>query len=158
MGAGRLRAACRDRPVTGPAWRTFARVEASVEAGVRYLTLYAFSTENWNRPAEEVRGLLGLIDLYLERELNALDRNGVRLRHLGSLEGLAPGTRRRVERAMQRTATTPACTEYRLQLRWPGGNRAGARRLVRSNLTPDQVTEAAVAACLDTSVSLISTW
>jgi len=127
-------------------------VEASVEAGVRHLTLYAFSTENWTRPAEEVRGLLGLIDLYLERELNALDRNGVRLRHLGSLEGLAPGTRQRVVRAMQRTADN---TRLHLNIAFNYGGRAeivqAARRLVRSNLTPDQVTEAAVATCLDTS-------
>jgi len=127
-------------------------VEASVEAGVRHLTLYAFSTENWHRPPEEVRGLLGLIDHYLERELNGLDRNGVRLRHLGSLEGLAPASRLRVERAVRRTARND---RLHLNVAFNYGGRAeivrAARRLLRSNLAPEQVTEARLAACLDTA-------
>lgn len=127
-------------------------VEASVEAGIRHLTLYAFSTENWNRPAEEVRGLLRLIDLYLERELNALDRNGVRLRHLGSLDGLAPATRRSVQRAVRRTARND---RLHLNIAFNYGGRAeivrAARRLLRSKLPPEQITETHLAACLDTA-------
>jgi undecaprenyl diphosphate synthase len=127
-------------------------VEASVEAGIRHLTLYAFSTENWSRPPEEVRGLLGLIDYYLERELNALDRNGVRLRHLGSLEGLPPATRRRIERAVQRTGRND---RLHLNIAFNYGGRAeivqAACRLLRSGMAPEQVTEDRLAACLDTA-------
>ncbi len=127
-------------------------VEAGVEAGIRYLTLYAFSTENWNRPPAEVRGLLGLIDLYLERELNALDRNGVRLRHLGSLEGLAPATRRRVQQAVRRTARND---RLHLNIAFNYGGRAeivrAARQLLSTNPAPEQITEARLAACLDTA-------
>jgi hypothetical protein len=101
MAAGRSPAACRAQPGTLPGVEDVRTVvEASVEVGIRHLTLYTFSTENWSHTPEELRGLLGLIDHDLEWELNGLDRNGVRLRHLGSLEGLAPASRLRVERAV----------------------------------------------------------
>src|SRR5438128_12508489 len=63
-------------------------VEACVEQGVGYLTLYAFSTENWNRPDNEVQGLLRILAEVIERETPELDRNGVQLRHLGSMDGV----------------------------------------------------------------------
>jgi len=127
-------------------------VRASVEAGVRHLTLYAFSTENWSRPPEEVRGLLGLIDIYLERELNELDRGGVRLRHLGTLDRLPPATRRRVERAVRRTARND---RLHLNIAFNYGGRAeivqAARRLLRANPAAEEITEAHLSACLDTA-------
>ena len=66
-------------------------LETAVEFGIKWLTIYAFSTENWGRPAEEVSGLLNIIEDVIERELNNLHKNGVQLRHIGSLEGLRPG-------------------------------------------------------------------
>src|SRR5579875_3550883 len=63
-------------------------IEACVEFGVPMLTLYAFSTENWYRPREEVDGLLAILAEVIDRELAELHANGVRLRHLGSPEGL----------------------------------------------------------------------
>ena len=58
-------------------------VDAARELGIRYITLYAFSVENWKRPAEEVSGLMGLLDYFLKRELNNLIKNRVRLLTIG---------------------------------------------------------------------------
>ena len=127
-------------------------VRTSLEAGVRHLTLYAFSTENWSRPPEEVRGLLSLIEIYLDRELNELDRGGVRLRHLGALDRLPPATRRRVEAAVRRTERND---RLHLNIAFNYGGRAeivqAARRLLRANPAPEAITEARLSACLDTA-------
>src|SRR5512136_2672932 len=58
---------------------------ACVEFGVKILTIYAFSTENWRRPVEEVHGLLNILETVIDRELDQLHKNGVQLHHLGRL-------------------------------------------------------------------------
>ena len=63
-------------------------IESCAELSVKVLTLYAFSTENWRRPDDEVRGLLGILGEVIERETIKLHENGVQLRHIGSLDGL----------------------------------------------------------------------
>src|SRR5512144_2354723 len=78
-------------------------IRASVEFGVKYLTIYAFSTENWGRPAEEVQGLMGILQDVIDRELNELHKEGVQLRHIGRLERLDPGLQARVLRAIDLT-------------------------------------------------------
>jgi len=65
-------------------------IRSTVEFGVKYLTIYAFSTENWGRPLEEVRGLMSILEDVLQRELTELHKEGVQLRHIGRLERL-PG-------------------------------------------------------------------
>src|SRR5680860_273254 len=77
--------------------------EASSELGIKYLTLWAFSTENWSRPMEEVTGIMRLLGEALERETVELHRQGAQLRHIGSLDGLAPDLRRSVEGAIELT-------------------------------------------------------
>lgn len=72
-------------------------VEACAKAGVRYLTLFAFSSENWRRPATEVGELMDLLRLYLKRELAELTRNGVQLRVIGDRTGLPPDIRTLIE-------------------------------------------------------------
>ncbi|MDP7259435.1 MAG: polyprenyl diphosphate synthase, partial [Anaerolineales bacterium] len=62
-------------------------IEECVRLGIKYLTIYAFSTENWRRPPEEVSGLMALLENMLERELRALQKNGVKIRHLGRCDG-----------------------------------------------------------------------
>ncbi len=63
-------------------------IESSVQIGIKYLTLYAFSSENWRRPAEEIDGLMELLSFYLKKEINALHKNGVRLNFIGDREKL----------------------------------------------------------------------
>jgi undecaprenyl diphosphate synthase len=78
-------------------------IEGCVEFGVPYLTIYAFSTENWVRPEEEVKGLMSILEEVIDRELTELHRNGVRLRHIGRLEGLSPLLQKKVIQAMELT-------------------------------------------------------
>ena len=65
-------------------------IKACIELGIRYLSLYTFSTENWNRPKEEVSFLMNLFKRLLKKELNELHRNKVRLRIVGDMEGVDP--------------------------------------------------------------------
>ena len=67
-----------------------ATVKACKDLGIGYLTLYGFSSENWKRPEAEVRDLMGLLRLYLRREIKELHESGVRLRFIGNRERLAP--------------------------------------------------------------------
>src|SRR4030067_3723312 len=65
-------------------------IRSTVEFGVKYLTIYAFSTENWGRPPEEVKGLMYILEDVIDKELAELSKEGVQLRHIGRLERLAP--------------------------------------------------------------------
>ena len=78
-------------------------ITACVEFGIPYLTIYAFSTENWGRPREEVDGLLFILNEVLDKELDELNRQGVQLRHIGRLEGLSSLTQKKVREAMALT-------------------------------------------------------
>jgi undecaprenyl diphosphate synthase len=78
-------------------------IRASVEFGVKYLTIYAFSTENWGRPAEEVRGLMYILEDVIDRELAELHQEGVQLRHIGRLERLARSLQKKVLHAVELT-------------------------------------------------------
>jgi len=78
-------------------------IRACVEFGVRYLTIYAFSTENWGRPPEEVKGLMYILEDVIDRELNELHKEGVQLRHIGRLERLAPSLQEKVLDAIEVT-------------------------------------------------------
>ncbi|MGB5132143.1 MAG: polyprenyl diphosphate synthase, partial [Steroidobacteraceae bacterium] len=79
-------------------------IEHSVRRGVAALTLFAFSSENWRRPAEEVGVLMQLFLEALDREVAELDANGVRLRFIGDRSRLAPALVKRIDAAEQRTA------------------------------------------------------
>jgi undecaprenyl diphosphate synthase len=78
-------------------------VRAAGDLGIRYLTLYAFSLENWNRPQTEVRELMRLLDRYIDRELQEVIDEGVRVRAIGRLERLPDPVRQKIESAMERT-------------------------------------------------------
>ncbi len=80
-------------------------VEAAGEVGVEVLTLYVFSQENWKRPLSEVRSLMQLLAETVEREVDDLDRNGVRLRITGDLSEVLPEPRRGLQRAVDQTAS-----------------------------------------------------
>lgn len=98
------------------------------KAGVQYLTLYAFSTENWGRPADEVRGLFELLLKYLKGELDELVERGIRLAAIGDLESLPPLAREALEAAMELTA---GGGELTLTLALSYGSRAELTRAAR---------------------------
>ena len=78
-------------------------VDAAREIGIRYITLYAFSAENWKRPADEVSGLMGLLDYFLKRELDNLIKNRVRLLTIGRTEALPANVQRELNRVIEAT-------------------------------------------------------
>src|SRR5512135_647716 len=78
-------------------------IRAAVEFGIKYLTIYAFSTENWGRPPEEVQGLMYILEDVIDRELAELHKEGVQLRHIGRLERLAPSLQEKVMAAIELT-------------------------------------------------------
>jgi undecaprenyl diphosphate synthase len=85
-------------------------VEAARELGIGYLTLYAFSSENWKRPADEVDDLMGLLRLYLRNEVSELHKNGVRIRFIGSRERLSKDVLQLVDESESKTAANVALT------------------------------------------------
>lgn len=78
-------------------------IKAVDELGIKYLTLYAFSTENWKRPQEEVQMLMKLLAEYLKRELDELHKNGVRIRVLGSLDEIPEKVRAEILNSIEKT-------------------------------------------------------
>jgi undecaprenyl diphosphate synthase len=78
-------------------------IEACIEFGIKYLTIYAFSTENWGRPTEEVQGLMRIFENVIDNELQELRDQGVRLRHIGRLDRLRPSFKKKVLKAIDDT-------------------------------------------------------
>ena len=83
-------------------------VSTAVELGIQYLTLYGFSMENWKRPMAEVTALMGLLRLYLRKETDELNENGVRIRFIGERQRLAPDIVELIEETEKRTETNTA--------------------------------------------------
>jgi undecaprenyl diphosphate synthase len=120
--------------------------------GIRYLTLYAFSTENWNRPSAEVRGLMTIMAEFIDRETEALHREGVRICHLGSMEGIAARLERKVRSAIDLTA---ANTRLTLAVAFNYGGRAdivhAVRQIIAAGIRPDEIDEQMITDHLYTS-------
>ncbi len=95
-------------------------IRACVEFGVPYLTIYAFSTENWGRPADEVRGLMHILADVIDTELEELNQEGVQLRHIGRLERLEPELREKVTHAVEVTRNNNRLV---LSIAWNYGGR-----------------------------------
>jgi len=122
-------------------------LKAAVRAGVEVLTLYAFSSENWRRSEEEVSDLKGLLGFYLERELDELDRQGVRLRLIGDHMAFGPQLVERLERAVERTAgndrlTLVVALNYGAQSEIVSAARRLAAKAATGKLDPDAIDEA----------------
>jgi undecaprenyl diphosphate synthase len=117
-------------------------IRASVEFGVKYLTVYAFSTENWGRPKEEVKGLLTILDTVIEREFAELNAEGVRICHIGRLEAMPIKTRKKVEQAVSLTKNNERLI---LNVAWNYGGRDeilhAIQHIIQAGTTADQVTE-----------------
>ena len=131
-------------------------IEAAIRAGVPWLTLFAFSSENWSRPADEVRELTGLLRHYLRAEVGHLVEEGVRLRVIGERERFGPETRAAIEAA---EADTRGGARLNLTVALSYGGRAEilaaaraiAEACLRGEMAPAALDEAAFAARLFTA-------
>ena len=129
-------------------------VRAAGEMGIQVLTIFSFSSENWQRPASEVRDLLGLLRLFIRKDLAELHSNGVRVRVIGERQGLDPDIRRLLEEAEERTQ---ANTNLLLVVAFNYGARDEIARAVRSlaekvaagALAPQAITEEMIGQSLD---------
>jgi len=127
-------------------------LEACVEFGIQYLTIYAFSTENWNRPVDEVRGLMNILEEVIDRELQKLNENGVQLRHIGRLERLLPELQEKVRHAIELTRNNQKLV---LNIAWNYGGRAeivdAIQQIVADGISQDEVKEDLVSGYLYTA-------
>lgn len=131
-------------------------VESCIENGVGYLTLFGFSSENWKRPVTEINDLMGLLRLYLRREIGRLHENGVRLSVIGERSRLAPDIIKMIEHAEARTA---ANTRLRLTVALSYGGRqdivnaarALAQQVKSGSLQPEEIDEDLFSAHLSTA-------
>lgn len=78
--------------------------------GISYVTLYSFSTENWSRPADEVKELMQMLEQYVTRESNKLDKMGFRIKHIGRMNRLSPKLAKAIDRALEKTRTNTGIT------------------------------------------------
>ncbi len=130
-------------------------VEMSRDLGIRYLSLYTFSSENWNRPHTEVVGLMGLLENFLQRELDRMMCEGVRLMAIGDRTRLPPSVRRVLDRNIGLTRHNTAITVI-LALSYSGRRdivqtiREIARRVKTGQCEPEEIDESMIAANTET--------
>lgn len=117
-------------------------VEAAAELGIKYLTLYTFSTENWNRPQDEVSGLMKLLMKTTRLEVKTLTKNNIRLRAIGDIEGLPKSTYEELKHAMEATSQN---TRMELILALNYGSKAEILRATK------QIAEAVKSGTVSTS-------
>ena len=117
-------------------------IRASVKFGIKYLTIYAFSTENWGRPPEEVKGLMYILEDVIDRELEELNKEGVQLRHIGRLERLSPTLQEKVLDAIDVTRNNDRLI---LNIAFNYGGRdeivQAIQRMMRDGVLPENVTD-----------------
>jgi len=117
-------------------------VEACVELGIKYLTVYAFSTENWSRPPEEVSMLLSILENVLKTETPELHKNGVQIRHLGSLDELPEHLQHEIRKALELTKYNDRLV---LSVAYNYGGRAeivhAVKRIILEGVPPDKIDE-----------------
>lgn len=127
-------------------------ISACVEFGIKYLTIYAFSTENWGRPKEEVDGLMNIIEDVIDTELEELHRQGVQLRHIGRLDRINPTLQQKVRNAIELTKNNDRLI---LCIAFNYGGRdeiiCAIRRMISDGLNPDEIDDARVSDYLFTA-------
>ncbi len=136
---------------------TVRKIVKSCQAlGIHYLTLYAFSSENWKRPPSEVADLMGLFRLYLRRELNDLRRNNVRVRFIGSRDGLADDIIELIQKTEEKTEDNTGlnlvmAVNYGGQSEILSAVRAIADDVAAGRLSAEEVTESRFSRYLETA-------
>ncbi len=131
-------------------------VEGALAAGVEVLTLFAFSQENWQRPAEEIGALMGLLEEYIAREMAELATQGVRVRFLGDLDRLPPSQRSAVDRLMSHTSggaklALNICISYGARAELTRAARLLATEAAAGRLDPADIDEEAISSRLYTA-------
>jgi undecaprenyl diphosphate synthase len=129
---------------------------AAVDLGVSYLTLYGFSVENWKRPENEITDLMGLLRLYLSREIAELDRKGVRIRFIGQRARLARDIVRLIEDAEERTCKNTklnlvVALSYGARQEITAAAAALAAKAARGEIAPEDIDEDMVTRHLETA-------
>jgi undecaprenyl diphosphate synthase len=130
-------------------------LQSAADHGVEVLTLYAFSSENWRRSAEEIADLTALMRYYLERELKTLEKEGVRLKLIGDYSAFGPDLVERLEKAIARTAENSRLTlvialNYGSRAEIAAAVRAVAAKVAAGELEPGRIDEQSIAAELQT--------
>jgi undecaprenyl diphosphate synthase len=130
-------------------------LQAAADRGVEVLTVYAFSSENWRRSAEEIADLTALMRLYLERELKTLEKERVRLRLIGDYSAFGPELVERLERAVERTAANTRLTlvialNYGSQAEIAAAARKLAAKVAGGEMQAGEIDEQALAGELQT--------
>jgi undecaprenyl diphosphate synthase len=118
--------------------------EACIELGVKYLTLYAFSSENWNRPKSEIDALMKLLDRFLDDKAVELDKQNIRLLAIGDLDRLPAATRKRLDRIQEQTKNHQTMTlvlalSYGAREEITAAVRAIAKAAVAGEISPDEI-------------------
>ena len=131
-------------------------LRAAGEAGVECLTLYAFSSENWRRPKSEISDLMGLLRYYIRAELDALHREGVKLRIIGDHKAFPADVARLVDQAVERTAgnsrmTLAIALNYGARSELVKAIRSLAARAADGEIDPEAIDEETVDSALDTA-------
>ena len=127
-------------------------LEHCVRREVKVLSIYAFSTENWGRPQEEVSGLMRLLGLAIQRQLNDLNKNGVRILHSGRMEGINPQLQKQILNALEVTRNNERIT---LNVAFNYGGRAeivdAVRHIIQDGVEPDNLSEELLSSYLYTA-------
>ena len=131
-------------------------VAGGLDAGVEVLSLFAFSTENWQRPQSEIDALMGLLEEYIAREMDELRERGVRVRVLGDLDRLSESGREAIERVLRHTEGGTAlslnlCISYSSRAEITRAARQLAQAVAQGRLRPDDIDEDALGARLYTA-------
>ena len=127
-------------------------LEACVEFGVEILTIYAFSTENWERPPAEVNVLMSILELVLDQEVKRLHKNGVQVRHIGKLEGVSSNLQNKIRKACEHTRDNDRLI---LNVAFNYGGRDeithAVQQIVRAGVPADQIDDALISRYLYTA-------
>ncbi|MBM3857104.1 MAG: di-trans,poly-cis-decaprenylcistransferase [Verrucomicrobia bacterium] len=125
-------------------------LDGSLEAGVEYLTLYAFSSENWKRPKLEVQGLMTLLEHYLGNKIEEMNKNGIRFNAIGRLSELPPAIQKRLQKAIDATAhnnklTLTLALNYGARAEIVDATKMIAQKVQQGILSVEEITEETIA-------------
>ncbi len=127
-------------------------IRAAANVGIKNLTFYAFSTENWKRPEDEVKGLMALLAEFIETEIQELHKEGARLLHIGHLDGLGPALKKKVEDAIELTKNN---TRINIILAFNYGGRdeivCAIKKLIKEGVSADEIDVERVSAAMFTA-------